>query len=346
MDQTPTRRDVLKALGALPAALSLSDTLAAQARPNQTPAAAPGANAQPTMAIVSRHLQWTELEEGAAVAAEGGFKAVAWTCRGGAHMTPENVERELPRAMTAARNAGLAVPMLITSINDATTPNAERVLNAMRTHGITRYRAPNFRYDYAKDMQAQWDALKPRVEALAKLNEKYGTTAMFHTHSSTGSVGGGLWDIWLLVRDLPSELVGINYDIGHSTVRGGTEWMNTARFAHRHIRALSLKDVRWSKRPNAAPGQWAWTNEFVVPGEGMVNYDDMFAYFKSVNFAGPMEVYFEYRVDIGNGQTMNMLGTNYGTWKLEMPKARFVSLLKRDTDFYRSIFSRMDWNVA
>ena len=202
---------------------------------------------------------------------------------------PTTVRTELPRAVEAARKAGLATPMLITSINGADTPGAEVIFDTMRKVGITRYRAPNYRYDYTKDMQSQFDALKPRVEALAKLNEKYGVTAMFHTHSSQGSVGGGLWDLWLLIRDYPPNLVAINYDIGHNTVRGGTEWNQTARYAHRHVGALSLKDMHWIRRADAPPDTWAWRHEFVVPGEGMVNFRDMFTYFKSVGFSGPLE---------------------------------------------------------
>jgi hypothetical protein len=33
-------------------------------------------------------------------------------------------------------------------------------------------------------------------------------------------------------------------------------------------------------------------------------------------------------------QAVNLLGTNYGTWKLEMPKSQYVALLRRDVQFY------------
>jgi hypothetical protein len=33
-------------------------------------------------------------------------------------------------------------------------------------------------------------------------------------------------------------------------------------------------------------------------------------------------------------QPVNMLGTDYGTWKLEMPKSEYIALLKRDVQFY------------
>ena len=340
---TPSRREVLKALGALPVAAAMrpGEELGAQA---QAPTAAVAS--APQLALVSRHVQWTDMEEGASVAADAGFHAIAWTVRPGAHMLPENVERDLPRAVEIARKAGLATPMLITAINDANTPRAEAILDTMRKVGITRYRAPNFRYDYSKELQPQWEALKPRIAGLAKLNEKYGTTAMFHTHSMAGAVGGGVWDLWLLLKEYDPKIVGLNYDIGHATVRGGTEWIETSHFAHRHVQALSLKDFHWVKRSNTPPDVWPWIAQFVPPGQGMVNFRDVFTYFKSAGFSGPIEVYFEYMADLGNGQSMNMLGTDYGTWKLEMPKAQFVSLFKRDVQFYRNLMTTLDWKVG
>ncbi len=339
-----SRRTLLKAMAAVPLA-SIAGQAGADARIDAVRVARQLDHSR-RLALVSRHVQWTDIDEGAAVAAEAGFGAIAWTCRPGAHILPENVERDLPRAVAAARGHGLATPMLITAINSVDAPRAEAILDTMRQAGITRYRAPNFRYDYTRDLMSQWEALKPGLAALATLNEKYGTTAMFHTHSSQGSVGGGLWDLWLLVRDFAPSVLAINYDIGHAMTRGGTEWMQTARFAHRHVQALSVKDVHWVRRPDAPTGAWPWEAEFVPPGQGMVNFRDMFAYFKSVGFDGPVEVYYEYMVTLAGGRQMNMLGTNRGTWELEMPKAQFIALLKRDLDFYRALFRDLDWSVG
>ena len=99
---------------------------------------------KPQLALVSRHVQWTSMEEGAGIAAEAGFPAIAWTVRRGAHMEPENVERDLPKAVDIARKTGLATPMLITAIVDAQSPRAEAILDTMRNVGIRRYRAPSF----------------------------------------------------------------------------------------------------------------------------------------------------------------------------------------------------------
>ena len=34
-----------------------------------------------------------------------------------------------------------------------------------------------------------------------------------------------------------------------------------------------------------------------------------------------------------------MLGTDFGKWKLEMPKSQFVSLLQRDVKFYNALLA-------
>jgi sugar phosphate isomerase/epimerase len=327
-----SRRDVLKVLGAAPMAASIATVASAQSPP-RTPATA--AVAKTRLCLVSRHLQWADVQEGAAAAAEGGCKAVAWTIRGGAHILATNVERELPRAVEAAHKAGLETPMVITAIVDAKSERAEAILDTMRGLGIRHYRAPSFRYDYNAELMPQLEALKPRIASLAKLNEKYGTTAMYHTHSASGNVGGGVWDLWLVLKDFDPQLVGLNYDLGHATIRGGTGWVETSHFAHRHVRGLSLKDFRWVKSGGGRRGAGEWSAEMVPGGEGMVDFKAMLGFFKSVGFAGPVELYQEYSVTVpGRTERVNMLGTNYGTWKLEMPRAEWISLLKRDVAFY------------
>jgi len=329
--QQQSRREALKVLGAVPLAASAVYADATQASQNRP--AGPPVNTQ--LCLVSRHLQWTDVEQGAAAAAEGGCKAVAWTIRGGAHILPENVERELPRAVAAARKAGLETPMAITAIVDAKSERAEAILDTMRNLGIRHYRAPSFRYDYNAELLPQLEALKPRIASLAALNEKYGTTAMYHTHSASGNIGGGVWDLWMVLKDFDPQFVGLNYDLGHATIRGGTGWVETSHFAHRHVRGLSLKDFRWVKGGGGRRGTGGWTAEMVPGGEGMVDFAGMLGYFKSAGFVGPVELYQEYSVPVpGRPEPVNMLGTDYGTWKLEMPKVDWISLLKRDVTFY------------
>lgn len=328
-----SRRELLRLLGTVPIAAAVTPTVGgAQAPAGKT-----------RLCLVSRHLQWTNVEEAVAVAAEAGCKAIAWTVRAGAHILADNVERDLPKAVEAAHKAGLDTPMVITALVDAKSTRAEAILSTMQTLGIRYYRAPSFRYDYSQELEPQLEALKPRIGSLADLNAKYRTTAMYHTHSATGNVGGGVWDLWLVLKNFDRELVGLNYDLGHATIRGGSGWVETSHFSHRYVHGLSVKDFRWVKRAagasEAATGgrraTGAWSPEMVPGGEGMVDFAGMLSYFKAVGFAGPVELYQEYSATVpGVAQPVDMLGTDFGKWKLEISKAQYLALLKRDVDFY------------
>ncbi len=146
-----------------------------------------------------------------------------WTVRAGAHILAENVERDLRKAVELTRKAGLDAPMVITAIVDAQSPRAEAILSTMQGLGIRYFRAPSFRYDYSQELEPQLEALKPRIGGLAALNQKYGTTAMYHTHSGAGNIGGGVWDLWLVLKQFDRELVGLNYDLGHATIRAAAD---------------------------------------------------------------------------------------------------------------------------
>jgi hypothetical protein len=203
-----SRRDVLKRLGG---AASLSTAAFAQERGGRprpqvdgvltpSPTAVPGG--KPLLTLYSISLQWADYDEAADTAAKAGWPAIGWTVRGGGHVLPENVVRDLPKAVAAAKKAGPQVPIIITPIRDAESPYAEAYLDTMSKLGLRYYQAPQLgQYDYTKDLQPQLDAWKPRIERLARLNEKYGTTAIYHVEGGAGNIGGGAWDLWLAVKD-------------------------------------------------------------------------------------------------------------------------------------------------
>ena len=107
------------------------------------------------------------------MAKEAGFDAIEWNVRKGGHVAPERVEQELPRAVDLTRKAGLAATMITTAIQDAQSPFAEPILRAAQATGIRWYRGGEyFRYDYAKPLLPQLEALKPRIASLVDLNRE------------------------------------------------------------------------------------------------------------------------------------------------------------------------------
>jgi sugar phosphate isomerase/epimerase len=249
------------------------------------------------------------------------------------------VEKELPRIVKLTRAAGLETPMIITAIGDEASGNSEAILATMQGLGIRLYRAGAQRYDYNAPVAPQYAAMQKKLASVAKMNEKYGTTAAFHTHAYADSIGGSAWDLWMLMKDLDPRYIGLNYDIGHVIAKGGNGWRESIRAVGPYLHSVSVKDFYWEKESNVPSGQWPWRTRFVPPGEGMVNFADFFRYLQSIGFQGPLENYFEYSVNVpGREKPFDMLGTNYKQWKLEMPGESFVAYLKRDVSFYNQVW--------
>lgn len=321
-----TRRSLLTAMALAPLATIVPRVMAQTAK------------TEPILSLVSRHVQWATWQEGLEVAIEAGYPGIFWTVRAGAHVLPENVARDLPRIVEATRAAGLEVPLIITNVGGADTPHVERMLDVFSSLGISRYRAGPGSYNLSTDYSTQADEVRRRLDALQSLNEKYGMTACFHTQSGPNSIGGALWDLWTLMKDLDPRYIAINFDVGHIVARNGNGWMAAVHAAGDHIQSLTVKDVRsWLPREVTRSGQWAWDRKFVPPGEGMVDWPSVFDVLKRREYAGPIGVYHEYMAQIpGSDRLINMLGTSYGEWELEVPRDYFVSLLKRDVDFYKA----------
>ena len=352
-----SRREVLKILSAAPAAAAaVSANVLAQQVPGgrgrggrgrpqvdgtvtPSPTAMPGG--KPLLTLYSISLQWAGYEEAADTAAKAGWPAIGWTVRGGGHVLPENVARDLPKAVDAAKKAGLKIPIIITPVRDGDYEYAEAYLDTMSKLGLRYYQAPTLaQYDYTKDLQPQLDIWKPRIEKLAKLNEKYGTTAVYHVEGGAGNIGGGGWDLWMLIKDFDPKYVGMDMDIGHATMKGGPEVWELLRFAHKNILSIASKDIRWAKKTDPPQGprrsdpseDWPWTAEYVVPGTGMVNFKAAFEYMKAIGFAGSFLHYSEYFVNVpGSTQPVSLLRPN---GPKEVSKDLYLSNLRRDYDFY------------
>jgi sugar phosphate isomerase/epimerase len=111
--------------------------------------------------------------------------------------------------------------MITCPITDADSPNAEQILQTASSLGIKHYWWGTFRYEQGKSLLQQLDALKPRVEKLAKLNEKYKMKAMYHTYSMPGTVGCNVWDFLSVLRNFDPAYVGFHWDVGHTSLAGG-----------------------------------------------------------------------------------------------------------------------------
>ncbi|HEV2273313.1 MAG TPA: TIM barrel protein [Acidobacteriaceae bacterium] len=282
--------------------------------------------------VFSKHLQWADVKEASAVAKEIGYDGIDLTVRAGGHVEPERVETDLPIAVETIRKAGLEVPMITTDITPATSAKADVVLKAAGRLGIHHYRWGELRYRPGQDIAEQLVDLEPKMRSLAELNQRHQVCGMYHTHSGPGLIGGPIWDLWLMFRELDPRWMGINYDIGHATVEGGYGgWLASSRLVKDYMRGIALKDFLWARNEKGTTHsdpfdkslgvEGAYVPHWWGIGQGMVNFSGFFSVVKRNAFSGPVQLHFEYP---GLGGAQN------GNKTLGIPKQQLIDAMRRD----------------
>jgi len=292
--------------------------LLGKAKAAETKAAGP----KPKVAIFSKHLLFLHGEELAKGTAEIGFDGIDLAVRKGGHVEPERVRQDLPPLVAILKQHGVEVPMITTDIVDTETPYTEDILKTMAELNIRYYRWGGLKYGGSQTYATQLDAMKPRVAKLAAMNARYKANAMFHTHSGVGVVGASIWDLYILLKDFDPTSVAVNYDIGHATVEGGLGgWINSFNICGPYVRGIAVKDFLWAKN---ARGQW--TPAWKPLGEGMVHLPEFFGMVARTNFAGPLQLHFEYP----------LAGADSGKTKLTGSKEEVFAAMKKDLTQLRS----------
>lgn len=240
-----------------------------------------------TLHVFAKPLQFLSYEETAALVAEAGFGGIDYAVRPGGHVLPEKVQEDLPRAVEAAKKAGLKVEMITTGILSARDPHAETVLRTAAKLGVKVYRYGFFNYDEKLGVWGTLQALRGKMQELAALNRSLGLHGALQNHAGL-RVGGPLWDLHEIFRDIDPVSAGVQYDIRHAVAEGGLTWPLALKLLAPWIRCVDLKDFKWEQARGKA------TIENVPLGEGIVPFDAYFKLARELGIQGPVSVHFEY----------------------------------------------------
>jgi sugar phosphate isomerase/epimerase len=240
------------------AAKVLGDVTLAQGGQQATPpaggAAASGAAAQPAgtpaprkliMDCYTRNLHWLRDPDQIAEA------AIEMTCGGiqptvgayPAHIDATKVTTELPAFVKTMQKHGLRVKQIRGgNQTSADAAGLEAMVAAMGQAGATHYWCGTDQYDLTKPILPQLDAIKKKVEGFVALNQKHGTTLMYHTRAGANSVGSVVWDLLYVMKDFDPKYVGFHWDTGHMSHHGSNMWELLMRTAGPYVAAVSWKD--------------------------------------------------------------------------------------------------------
>jgi L-ribulose-5-phosphate 3-epimerase len=265
--------------------------------------------------VFSKPLQWLGYDALADMLFEAGAEGIDLSVRTGGHVLPENVESDLPKAVEAAGKKGLKVDMIVTGITKAEEKYTESVIKTASSLGIKYYRMGYINYADSVDIMVTLQKIKPDFQRLAELNRKYKIHGAYQNHAGI-RVGGPVWDLYELLKDLDPEFIGCQYDVRHAMVEGGNSWVNGFRLIMPWVKCTDIKDFKWSQ----TNGKWG--PETVPIGDGIVNFDQYFKLVKKFNVPGPISVHLEY--------------PPFERVSKELPEAEkfklFVTAIKKDID--------------
>ncbi len=284
-----SRRDFVSRLALAGAALPLVGATSSVSAAEKKMAAASSAPAGPTtLHVFSKPLHTLSLADTAKLIAECGYGGIDYTVRKAqAHVLPEKVTEDLPRAIDAARAAGLKVEMITTDITGVREPHTETLLKTAAKHGVKFYRLGNWNYDAKLGVLGTFEKLQPALKELAALNASLGLHGAIQNHSGI-RVGSPVWDLYHLLKDIDPRALGVQYDIRHATIEGALSWPLQLKLLAPWIRCTDIKDFKWIQ----SPGKAAIDN--VPLSEGIVPFEAYFKLVKELGIGGPISVHLEY----------------------------------------------------
>ena len=195
-----------------------------------------------------KHLQWLSYDEVAAFLEEHGFDGIEATVRKGGQVEPENVERDLPRLVTALEERGRKVVLIATDVNDAEDPLARRVIRTADGLDIPYFRMAYYRYDLALPVLDQIEAHRKTVVRLGEYLSDFQIAGVYQNHAGRSLVGASVWDQLRLLEGSPERRIGAAFDVRHATVEGGQAWPLLWRLIRDRVQIVYVKDFRWAGR--------------------------------------------------------------------------------------------------
>lgn len=235
----------------------------------------------------SKVFQVFSYADASALCAEAGFGGIDFTVRPGGHVEPEKAGTDLPRAVEAARKAGLKTEVITTAIVNARDPLTEPLLRTAAKLGIKQYRFGNLFYDAQRGIMGSLQRHKEDVKELEALNKSLGLHGCHQNHAGA-RVGSPIWDFYELIKDADPRWIGVQYDISHAMSEGGYSWPLGLKLIAPWIKCTDVKDFVWKQVPGKA------TVENVPIGEGVVDFDGYFKLVRQLGIGGPISIHFEH----------------------------------------------------
>jgi sugar phosphate isomerase/epimerase len=317
--------------------------------------------------IWSRHLQWvgtqadqvadpygTGVKVGEAARAAG-YAAVDLTVRNDGHVHPENVATHLAPMLRGIRSTGaicdhigvnIAPPADAQDKSWIETQFVNEILSVASYNGIRKYRynnsgAASFGSTIGPQMAELLEGVRMNHRRLAAINARCGhIMGVAHTHGS--NIGTTVEPYVYSMQDIPPNLLGINFAIGHvATAAPGTGWQIALRRWMPYIKCTAVEDLRATV--NATTGALSISRTqppgATGNGGGIINWATFYSLLRNGGYSGAAESQIEYSIVGANGSTVSLNSAFFADHAQflsgNLTPQLMINAMKQDTAFIR-----------
>lgn len=252
-----------------------------------------------------------------ALAQEWGLDGYDLCVRPGYAVNPDNAATELPRVVELFRAKGLDVPMVTGNFDllEPEHPTAEPLLKAMAKADVRLLKLGYFHYDPLQhDYMAEVERIRILFGRWERLARRHGVRICYHTHSDKcmGLNGAALAH---LLSGFDPGLIGAYLDPAHLAVEG-EDFATAVGMVRPWLSLVAVKDVLLTRVERNGHG--ALQRDWVVAGDGVVDWTAVFACLNREHYRGPITVHCEFHV----------------------PAEQFLAAAQREVAFFRRFVPR------
>lgn len=270
------------------------------------------------IAFFTKPLDKFEIDFMSETLAESGINGFDLTVRPKGRVEPERINEELPNVIEVGEKYGLQTKMMVTAIKSIDDPYTKNVLETAAKQGIEHYRLGYYDYNFRNGIEASLLSIQNEVKHLCQLNKELGIQGGYQNHSGK-RFGAPLWDLWNVIKDLPSKTISSQFDIRHAVAEGSASWIIALHLLKNNIGSLAIKDFTWDVSRGKA-------RIVSVPlGEGIVDFDLFFKTVKELNIVAPITLHIEYPLLSDEEEDLLLL----------QKQKILITKIKKDVDFIR-----------
>ncbi len=193
--------------------------------------------------VFTKPIQQLSFAETASYLAKWDVGGVEATVRSGGWFEPNEAEEKLPKMMEELRKVERAGVILTNDVNHADHQDVRRVLEPASKVGIRYMRMAYYKYDLSKKILPQLEDFAKQAKGLAEVCKALKMTALYQNHAGSNYVGGPLWDLMEVLRDIDPTHMSVALDIRHATIESTQAWQAGYARLRDNVGAIFAKDA-------------------------------------------------------------------------------------------------------